>query len=64
MAVVLIVEDDVYIRVIAELMIQGWGHQTLTASDVDEALSILHSSSANRCPFYRYLSQISGSWRV
>ena len=44
MAVVLIVEDDVYIREIAELMIQGWGHQTLTASDGDEALSILHSA--------------------
>jgi CheY-like chemotaxis protein len=24
-------------------MIQGWGHRTLTASDVDEALSILRS---------------------
>jgi CheY-like chemotaxis protein len=44
MAVGLIVEDDVFIREIAELMIQGWGHQTLTASDVDEALSILHSA--------------------
>jgi CheY-like chemotaxis protein len=29
MAVVLIVEDDVFIREIAELMIQGWSHQTL-----------------------------------
>ena len=44
MAVVLIVEDDVYIREIAGLMIQDWGHQTLTASDVDEALSILHTA--------------------
>ena len=43
MAVILIVEDDVFIREIAEMMIQGWGHQTLTASDVDEALSILRS---------------------
>ena len=43
MAVILIVEDDVFIREVAEMMIQGWGHQTLTASDVDEALTILRS---------------------
>ena len=43
MAVVLIVEDDVFIREIAEMMIQDWGHQTLSASDVDEALLILRS---------------------
>lgn len=41
MAVILIVEDDVFIREIAEMMIQDWGHQTLSASDVDEALAIL-----------------------
>jgi CheY-like chemotaxis protein len=44
MAVILIVEDDVFIREVAELMIQDWGHQTLSASDVDEALALL------RCP--------------
>ena len=43
MAVVLIVEDDVFIREIAEMMIQDWGHQTLAASDVDEALIFLRS---------------------
>jgi CheY-like chemotaxis protein len=43
MAVLLIVEDDVFIREIADMMIQDWGHQTLVASDVDEALSILRS---------------------
>ena len=43
MAVILIVEDDVFIREIAEMMIRDWGHQTLLASDVDEALSILRS---------------------
>lgn len=43
MAVILIVEDDVFIREIAEMMIQDWGHQTLTASDVDEALLLLRS---------------------
>jgi CheY-like chemotaxis protein len=44
MAVILIVEDDVFIREVAEMMIQDLGHQTLTASDVDEALSILRST--------------------
>jgi len=43
MAVILVVEDDVFIREIAEMMIQDWGHQTLSADDVDEALSILRS---------------------
>jgi DNA-binding NtrC family response regulator len=42
-AVILIVEDDVFIREVADMMIQDWGHQTLTASDVDEALIFLRS---------------------
>jgi CheY-like chemotaxis protein len=44
MAVILIVEDDVFIRDSAEMMIQDWNHSTLLASDVDEALSFLRSS--------------------
>ncbi len=44
MAVILIVEDDVFIREIAEMMIQDWGHHTLSASDVDEALLFLRSA--------------------
>jgi CheY-like chemotaxis protein len=43
MAVILIVEDDVFLRDDAEEMIKGWGHDTLSASDVDEALSLLRS---------------------
>jgi CheY-like chemotaxis protein len=43
MAVILIVEDDVFIREVAEMMVQGWGHHTLAASDVEEALAILRS---------------------
>ena len=43
MAVILIVEDDVFIREIAEMMMQDWGHQTLSASDVDEALEVLRT---------------------
>ncbi len=43
MAVILIVEDNVFIREVAEMMIQGWGHRTLSASDGEEALSLLRS---------------------
>jgi CheY-like chemotaxis protein len=43
MAVILVVEDDVFIREIAELMIQDWGHQILSACDVPEALTHLRS---------------------
>jgi DNA-binding NtrC family response regulator len=43
MAVILIVEDEIFTREIAEIMIQDWGHQTLLASDVDEALLLLRS---------------------
>jgi CheY-like chemotaxis protein len=43
MAVILVVEDDVFIREVAEMMIQDWGHQTLAAYDVDEALTFLRS---------------------
>src|ERR1700730_13490080 len=43
MAVILIVEDDLFTRDMAEMMIQDWGHQTLSASDGEEALSLLRS---------------------
>jgi CheY-like chemotaxis protein len=43
MAVILIVEDDGFLRDDAETMIQGWGHDILSASDVDEALLLLRS---------------------
>lgn len=43
MAVILIVEDDAFIRDDAEMMIHDWGHDILSASDVDEALSLLRS---------------------
>jgi DNA-binding NtrC family response regulator len=44
MSVVLIVEDDVFIREVAEMTIHDWGHEILTAGGVDEALSILRST--------------------
>jgi len=43
MATILVVEDDVFIRQLAELMIQDWGHQVLSACDVPEALAHLRS---------------------
>jgi DNA-binding NtrC family response regulator len=43
MTVILIVEDDVFIREIAVMMIEDWGHQTLSAGTMDEALSLLRS---------------------
>jgi CheY-like chemotaxis protein len=38
MATILIVEDDVFIREMAELMIEDWGHHILSAGDMGEAL--------------------------
>ena len=43
MAVILIVEDDGFLREDAETMIQDLGHDILSASDVDEALLLLRS---------------------
>ena len=45
MAVILVVEDDVFIRQVAEMMIEDLGHQTLSASDMGEALVLLNSPS-------------------
>jgi CheY-like chemotaxis protein len=44
MPVILVVEDDTFTRDIAEMMIIDWDYQTLSASDVSEALSLLRSS--------------------
>jgi CheY-like chemotaxis protein len=43
MAVILIVEDDGFLRDDAETMIHDWGHDILSAGDVDEALLLLRS---------------------
>jgi len=43
MAMILVVEDDSFIRDVAEWMILGCGREVLLASDVDEALLILRS---------------------
>jgi CheY-like chemotaxis protein len=44
-AVILVVEDDVFTRDVAEVMLSDWDHQTLSASDVPEALALLRSSA-------------------
>ncbi len=44
MANILVVEDDMFIREVAELMMQDWGHSTVAAGSVDEALTILRSN--------------------
>jgi CheY-like chemotaxis protein len=43
MAVILLVEDDVFVRNIAEMMIGEFGHDTIPADDMEEALGFLHS---------------------
>ncbi|MHB1204921.1 MAG: response regulator [Rhodospirillaceae bacterium] len=43
MAVVLIVEDDGFTRELAEMVVQDWGYEVLSASDVSEALALLKS---------------------
>jgi len=41
--VVLTVEDDEQVRVLAESILQDSGHETLSATNVDEALALLRS---------------------
>ena len=41
MAVILIVEDDAFIRKCAASMIKEWGHETYSAGEVEEALMLL-----------------------
>jgi CheY-like chemotaxis protein len=43
MSVVLIVEDEVFIREIAVMLVEDWGDEALAVSDVDEALVLLRS---------------------
>jgi DNA-binding NtrC family response regulator len=41
MATILIVEDDEQVRVLAESILHDIGYETLTASDVEQALAVL-----------------------
>lgn len=44
MAVILLVEDEIFIRESAEWVLEGFGHSILSASDVDGAIIHLDSS--------------------
>jgi CheY-like chemotaxis protein len=52
MAVVLIVEDEEQVRVLAEAIIQDLGHETLTAGTAEQALG--HHAGPSRCQFIVY----------
>jgi CheY-like chemotaxis protein len=41
MAVVLIVEDEEQVRVLAEAIVQELGHETLTAGTAEQALAVI-----------------------
>lgn len=41
MAVILVVEDDEQVRVLAESFLQGEGHKTLSAGTVEQAVALL-----------------------
>ena len=43
MSVILIVEDEVFIREIAVMLVEDWGDTVLSASDVEAALVLLRS---------------------
>ena len=43
MGVILVVEDDVFIREFAKLVIEDLGHNTLSASEIGKALLLLRS---------------------
>jgi CheY-like chemotaxis protein len=60
-AVILIVEDDVFIRELAEMSVRDWGHHILLASDVDEALLILRSPNTSTHFLLIFISR-NGSW--
>ncbi len=43
MAAILIVEDELFTRELAGMYIEDWGHSTLFADNVEDALAILRS---------------------
>lgn len=44
MSVIMIVEDEAFIREFAVMLVEDWGDRVLAASDVESALSLLRSS--------------------
>ena len=49
MAVILIVEDDAFIHEYVEIIVQELGHETLSARDMDGALSFYAPFSGLMC---------------
>ena len=45
MAVILIVEDEIFVRELAGMFLQDWGHSALFAGSVEEALQVLKSAA-------------------
>ncbi len=43
MAIILVVEDQEQVRVLAESVLQGGGHRTLSAATVDQALALVRA---------------------
>ena len=41
MPVILIVEDEMLVRLVAEMTLQAEGYETLSAGDIDEAMALL-----------------------
>ncbi len=66
MATILIVDDEVFIRAVTEIMLQDLGHQTLAASDPDEALAHLQSPQPIDGLFtdIRLKSNVSGGFEL
>jgi DNA-binding NtrC family response regulator len=46
MATILIVEDDEQVRVLADSILRDIGYETLTASDVEQALAVLNGEQS------------------
>jgi DNA-binding NtrC family response regulator len=46
MAIILVVENQEQVRVLAESVLQGSGHQTLSAASVDQALALLRAEQS------------------
>ncbi len=64
MAVILIVEDDAFIRVIAEMMIEDWGIKPCQQATGDEAMTLLRSSEKIDATVYGHLFEGGRPWRV
>ena len=51
MAIILVVEDQEQVRVLAESILQESGHQTLSAANVDQALALVRAEPSIKLLF-------------